>query len=41
MFNFLCLDGLNCDTWCNRILPHGILIEFFEIKFKSIFSYVG
>jgi len=35
------LDGLNCDTWCNRILPHGILIEFFEIKFKSIFRCLG
>jgi hypothetical protein len=37
----LCLDGLNCDTWCNINLPHGILIEIFQIKFKSIFRYVG
>jgi hypothetical protein len=40
MFNFLCLDGLDCDMWCNRNLPHGILIEFVQIKFKSIFRYV-
>jgi hypothetical protein len=38
---FLCLDGLDCDMWCNKNLPHGILIEFFQIQFKSIFRYVG
>ncbi len=35
------LDGLDCDTWCNRNLPHGILIENVQIKFKTIFKYVG
>ncbi len=37
----LYLDGLDCDTWCNRNLPCGILIEFVQIQFKSIFRYVG
>jgi len=37
----LCLDGLDCDTWCNINLPHGILIEFVQIQFKSIFKNVG
>jgi hypothetical protein len=32
---------LDCDTWCTRNLPHGILIEFNQNKFKSIFKYVG
>jgi hypothetical protein len=25
----------------DKSLPHGILIDFFQIKFKSIFKYVG
>jgi hypothetical protein len=33
--------GLDCDTWCNRNLPCGILIDFFQIKIKSIIKYVG
>jgi len=37
----LYLDGLDCDMWCNKKLPRGILIEFFQIKFKLIFKYVG
>jgi hypothetical protein len=37
----LCLDGLDRDTWCNIHFPCGIFIEFFQIKFKSIFMYVG
>ncbi len=35
------LQHLNYDTWCNINLSHGILIENFQIKFKSIFRYVG
>jgi hypothetical protein len=38
---FLCLDGFNCDTWCSRNLPRGILIEFVWSKFKSVFRCVG
>jgi len=38
---FLCLDGLDCDMWCNREFPCGILIEFVQIEFKSTFRYVG
>jgi hypothetical protein len=38
---FSCLDAFNCDTWCHLNLPHGALIEFFQIQFKSIFRYVG
>jgi hypothetical protein len=38
---FLYLDGLDCDTWCNKNLSCGILIEFVQIQFKSIFRYVG
>jgi hypothetical protein len=38
---FLCLDGLDYDTWCNINFPRGTLIEFFQIKFKSTFRYVG
>jgi len=40
MFNFM-FGWLYYDTWCNRNLPHGILIEFVRIQFKSIFKYVG
>jgi hypothetical protein len=26
---------LDCDTWCNRNLPHGKLIEFVPKKFNQ------
>jgi len=32
---------LNYDMWCNKTLSRGILIEFVQNKFKSIFKYVG
>jgi hypothetical protein len=32
---------LDYDMWCNKNLSHGILIEFFQNKFKSISKYVG
>ncbi len=32
---------LDCDTWCNINLPHGMSVEFVQNKFKSIFMYVG
>ncbi len=32
---------LDYDMWCNRNLSHGILIEFVQNKFKSIFKYVS
>jgi len=41
MFKFYVWMVLDCDMWCNKSLPHGILIEFMQNKFKSIFRYVG
>ncbi len=35
------LDGLDCDTWCNRNLSPNTSIEVVQNKFKSIFRYVG
>jgi hypothetical protein len=32
---------LDSNTWCNRNLQSGILIEFVQNKFKSIFKYLG
>jgi hypothetical protein len=40
MFNFYSWKVLDCDTWCNRNLPHDIYIRFVQNKFKSIFKYV-
>jgi hypothetical protein len=40
-FNFHIWMALDYDTWCNRNLQCGILIEFVWNKFKSIFKYVG
>jgi hypothetical protein len=40
MFNFYVWMVLDYDTWYNKILSCGILIEFVQNKFKSIFRYV-
>ncbi len=26
---------LDCDTWCNKNLPHDILIEIFKINLNQ------
>ncbi len=41
MLNFYVWMVQNMTHGVNINLPHGILIEFFQIKFKSIFRYVG
>jgi hypothetical protein len=32
---------LDYDMWCNKKNSRGILIEFVQNKFKSIFKHVG
>jgi hypothetical protein len=41
MSSFYAWMVLDCDMWCNRNLPHAILIEFVQNKFKLVFMYVG
>jgi hypothetical protein len=28
-------ESFNCDTWCNKNLAHGILIEFFKLNLNQ------
>jgi hypothetical protein len=32
---------LECDMWCNKNLPHGMLIKFIQNNFELLFRYVG
>jgi hypothetical protein len=41
IYNFYAWMVLGCNTWCNRNLQCGILIEFVQNKLKPIFMYLG